>query len=139
MATTSAISSASEIQMNFMKILVAQLKNQNPLEPMDNNDMTAQLAQLSQLQQLETMNSNLQATNSSFASALAYASQNYANSLIGRNVSFLANTGTEAPQEMSGTVEEVLNDTEGKIVLGINTPSGKYTLPLDGVITVKEG
>jgi len=139
MATTSAIGSASEIQMNFMKILVAQLKNQNPLEPMDNNDMTAQLAQLSQLQQLETMNANMQATNSSFAGALAFASRSYANSLIGRNVTFFANGGTGAPQEMSGTVEEVLNDTDGKIVLGINTSSGKYTLPLDGVISVKEG
>lgn len=139
MATTSAISSASEIQMNFMKILVAQLKNQNPLEPMDNNDMTAQLAQLSQLQQLETMNANLQSTNSSFASALAFAGRNYANSLIGRNVTFLANMGTGTPQEMSGRVKEVLNDTDGKIVLGIETASGKYTLPLDGVITVKEG
>jgi len=137
MATTSSITSASELQMNFMKILVTQLKNQNPLEPMDNNQMTAQLAQLSQLQQLETMNATLGSTNSSFASALAYASRSYANSLIGRNVTFYANTGTGDPQETSGTVEEVMNDSDGKIVLGINASSGKYTLPLDGVITVK--
>jgi flagellar basal-body rod modification protein FlgD len=44
--------------MDYMKLLVAQLQNQNPLEPLDNKDMTAQLAQFSQLQQLETMNSS---------------------------------------------------------------------------------
>ena len=79
MDSSSAINSASDIQMNYMKLLITQLQNQNPLEPMDNNDMASQLAQFSQLQQLETMNS-------SFADVLSATEQNYANSLIGKDI-----------------------------------------------------
>ncbi|GAI50373.1 unnamed protein product [marine sediment metagenome] len=59
-------SSASNIQMDYMKLLITQLQNQNPLEPLDNNEMASQLAQFSQLQQLETMNN-------SFSQSLATA------------------------------------------------------------------
>ena len=37
--STSEIASASSIQMDYMKLLITQLQNQNPLEPMDNNEM----------------------------------------------------------------------------------------------------
>jgi len=50
MGTTS-----EEIQNNFMKMLVAQMQNQNPLNPMDNAQFASQLAQMSQLQGIETM------------------------------------------------------------------------------------
>lgn len=43
----------------FMKMLVAQLKNQDPLNPMDPTAMTAQLTQLNSLQQLESINGAL--------------------------------------------------------------------------------
>jgi len=57
MDSTSAIGTASDIQMDYMKLLITQLQNQNPLEPLNNNEMASQLAQFSQLQQLESMNS----------------------------------------------------------------------------------
>ena len=56
MSPISELSSASKIQMDYMNLLITQLQNQNPLEPLDNNQMATQLAQLSQLQQLESMN-----------------------------------------------------------------------------------
>ena len=40
----------------FLKMLVAQLKNQDPLNPMDGKDMAAQLAQFSQVEQLIKLN-----------------------------------------------------------------------------------
>lgn len=43
----------------FLKMLVAQLKNQDPLNPMDGKDMAAQLAQFSTVEQLITMNKSL--------------------------------------------------------------------------------
>ena len=79
MDSSSAINSASNIQMDYMKLLITQLQNQNPLEPMDNNQMASQLAQFSQLQQLESMNSN-------FANVLSSTERNYANSLIGKEI-----------------------------------------------------
>jgi flagellar basal-body rod modification protein FlgD len=43
----------------FMTLLVAQLQNQDPLNPMDSTGFTAQLAQFSSLEQLQNINSNL--------------------------------------------------------------------------------
>ena len=44
---------------DFLNLLVTQLRNQNPLEPMKDQEFIAQLAQFSQLEQLENMNSSL--------------------------------------------------------------------------------
>ncbi|MEP6767010.1 MAG: flagellar hook capping FlgD N-terminal domain-containing protein, partial [Gemmatimonadaceae bacterium] len=46
---------------DFMKLLVAQLKNQDPLNPMDGKDMAAQLAQFSSVEQLMTINKSITA------------------------------------------------------------------------------
>ncbi|PKN77104.1 MAG: hypothetical protein CVU52_01955 [Deltaproteobacteria bacterium HGW-Deltaproteobacteria-10] len=43
----------------FMTMLLAQLKNQNPLDPMDGKDFAAQLAQFSSLQQLTNLNTSM--------------------------------------------------------------------------------
>jgi flagellar basal-body rod modification protein FlgD len=43
----------------FMMILLAQLRNQNPLEPMDDKQMIAQMAQLNSLQELQKINASL--------------------------------------------------------------------------------
>lgn len=52
-------SSAEEIQNNFMRMLVAQMQNQNPLNPMDNAQFASQLAQMSQLQGIENMRASI--------------------------------------------------------------------------------
>lgn len=44
---------------DFMKLLVAQLKNQDPLNPMDGKEMAAQLAQFSSVEQLMTLNTSM--------------------------------------------------------------------------------
>jgi flagellar basal-body rod modification protein FlgD len=46
---------------DFVTMFLAQLKNQDPLSPMDNKDMSAQLAQFSSLEQLFNVNENLSA------------------------------------------------------------------------------
>ena len=125
MATSSVTSTASEIQMDYMKLLITQLQNQNPLEPMDNNEMASQLAQFSQLSQLETMNS-------SFSQALVAADRTYANSLIGKEVTFMAETQSGTSDITSGTVEQVFNNYEGQIALVV----GGYALGLEDVISV---
>lgn len=118
--------SATSIQMDFMKVLIAQLQNQNPLEPMDNNEMASQMAQFSQLQQLESMNSN-------FAEVLATTRLTYANSLIGKEVTFMTKTESGTTELASSIVEQVCNDVDGKIFL----LAGDYTLMLEDVIAVK--
>lgn len=125
MDSVSTIGSASNIQMDYMKLLITQLQNQNPLEPLDNNEMASQLAQFSQLQQLETMNN-------SFSQSLATAELSYANSLLGREISFIPETETGALNITSGIVEQVYNNVEGKINLRV----GNYTPGLEDVISV---
>ncbi|MEO7359580.1 MAG: flagellar hook capping FlgD N-terminal domain-containing protein, partial [Gemmatimonadaceae bacterium] len=44
---------------DFMKLLVAQLKNQDPLNPMDGKDMAAQLAQFSSVEQMMQLNTTV--------------------------------------------------------------------------------
>lgn len=126
MDSSSPINTASNIQMDYMKLLTTQLQNQNPLEPLDNNEMALQLAQFSQLQQLESMNA-------SFAKVLSTTERNYANSLIGKEISFASEDETGASGITSGIVEEVVNDAGGRIIL----VAGNNTLALEDVISVK--
>ena len=123
--------SASSIQMDYMKVLITQLQNQNPLEPLDNNEMASQLAQFSQLQQLESMNSN-------FAQILAITNRSYANSLIGKEVTFFAqDTETGELVQKKGMVNEVFNNLNtGESLLKITVDSQEYSLNLDAVILV---
>ena len=123
--TNTEIISASNIQMDYMKLLITQLQNQNPLEPMDNNEMASQLAQFSSLSQLEKMNS-------SFSEALVNAERTYANSLIGKEITFLAEDEFGDTEVTTGIVEQIINDVDGTILLSI----GDNILGLDGVITI---
>jgi flagellar basal-body rod modification protein FlgD len=94
-----------------MNLLVTQLRNQNPLEPMDNQDMSAQLAQFSELQQLEDMNS-------SFGNVLESIQRGYASSLIGKNVSFLAEGAGDTTDSLSGAVEEIVMGDDIELIIG---------------------
>ena len=139
----SEITSASDLQMDYMTLLVEQLKNQNPLEPLDSNDMASQLAQFSQLQQLELVNTNLSSLSTSFEGVLAATNRNYANSLIGKTVTFFAeDEDTGEVLQLEGTVDSAYNDSDsGETLLGVTVTDGddvqEYTLSLDGVILVE--
>jgi flagellar basal-body rod modification protein FlgD len=58
-----AASKGSDLQNHFMTMLVAQLKNQDPLNPMDNSQMTAQLAQINTVSGIQDLNQTLHAIN----------------------------------------------------------------------------
>ena len=60
-ASTSAsgLTSAADQQDRFMKLLVAQMKNQDPLNPMDNAQMTSQIAQINTVAGLEKLNQSV--------------------------------------------------------------------------------
>ena len=55
----------------FMKMLVAQMQNQDPMEPMDNSQMTAQLAQFSSLEQMENLNGQFEGFQQGTAAAMS--------------------------------------------------------------------
>ncbi len=136
MSSISGITAASDIQMDYMKLLITQLQNQNPLEPLDNNEMASQLAQFSQLQQLEIMNA-------SFSEVLIATQRNYANSLLGKTVTFYSQDAiTGELVQQKGTVDSVFHDPETQeVLLGVSTGEGEeiqeYTLGLSAVILVE--
>lgn len=117
--------SASDTQMDYMKLLVTQLQNQNPLEPLDNKDMAAQLAQFSQLQQLENMNT-------AFGRVLESVQRSYASSLIGKEISYRAADG--AAETRTGEVEEVIMAGDGQITLVV----GDQRVDLADVLSVRD-
>jgi flagellar basal-body rod modification protein FlgD len=55
-----AKSATADAQDRFLKLLTTQLKNQDPLNPMDNAQMTSQLAQISTVDGIEKLNATLQ-------------------------------------------------------------------------------
>jgi flagellar basal-body rod modification protein FlgD len=57
-APKSAVDSGED---RFLKILVTQLKNQDPLNPLSNSELTSQLAQISTVQGIEKLNTTLSA------------------------------------------------------------------------------
>lgn len=66
-------------EQDFLRVLVAQLRNQNPLKPKDDGEFISQLAQFDQLSSLNQINQTLQAF-----SQLSMLGQ--ASSLLGREV-----------------------------------------------------
>ena len=75
-------SSAANTQDRFLKLLVTQMKNQDPLNPMDNAQVTSQMAQLSTVTGIDKLNTTLQALSDSMASSQSLQ----AASMIGHGV-----------------------------------------------------
>ncbi|HEY4132888.1 MAG TPA: flagellar hook capping FlgD N-terminal domain-containing protein [Gemmatimonadaceae bacterium] len=111
----------------FMKLLVAQMQNQDPMNPMQGDQMAAQLAQFSSLEQLTDINTTLTGQSSSSSSLLGAMQTNGAMSTIGHNVLAIGDGvqvgGTAATQSV--TVDVAANvksaklnilDSNGKVI-----------------------
>ena len=108
-------SASVEQQDRFMKLLVTQMKNQDPLNPLDNAQVTSQLAQLSTVTGIDKLNATLEALMGSFQSGQSLQ----AASMIGRGVLVPGNDVALA---------------EGKGVLGV-----ELTGPADKVaVTIRD-
>ncbi len=95
-------SSVGDLDYNaFLKLLIAQLKNQDPTQPMDSKDFVAQLATFSQVEQSL-------ATNAKLDSLLTASSLTIADAVIGRVV-------MSADGATAGTVASVKITADGPI------------------------
>ncbi len=81
-ASSALSSSAGQIQDSFMKLLVAQVENQDPTKPMTSSDMTSQMSQLNVVSGINQLNTTL----SSIAGNINTNEAMQAASLIGRSV-----------------------------------------------------
>lgn len=81
-ASATAATADAGSEQRFLKLLVTQLNNQDPLNPLDNAELTSQLAQMSTVSGIEKLNSTLDSlVSQSGASQVLQAA-----SLIGRSV-----------------------------------------------------
>jgi len=67
-AATSSVTSASDATSadRFLKLLVAQMQNQDPLNPMDNAQVTSQMAQINTVSGIDKLNTTVQGLQSQF-------------------------------------------------------------------------
>lgn len=70
----------------FLKLLIAQMQNQDPMNPMQGDQMAAQLAQFSSLEQLQEINSTLSGQSTANGTLLGAIQSNAAIGTIGHNV-----------------------------------------------------
>src|SRR6266567_9292231 len=82
---------------NFLTLMLAQLKNQDPTSPVDSNQFLNQLAQLSEVQGITQLNTSFSALSNSLSSSQALQ----ASSLLGRQALV---TSTTASLAANGTV-----------------------------------
>lgn len=81
-------SNALDLHNHFLTLLVAQLRNQDPTNPMQNHELTSQLAQISTVQGIEKLNTTL----GSVSSQINHNQSLQASALIGHGVMIPGNT-----------------------------------------------
>lgn len=116
----------SELDMEtFLNLLVVQLANQNPLEPMNDRDFFAQMAQLGQVQGLDKMQASLDISQAA--------------TLMGKTVEAVrpqdaGNVGKEST--VTGKVVR-LQIVDGTRILGVQEANGGIVdVPMESIIEV---
>jgi flagellar basal-body rod modification protein FlgD len=119
-STTAAPSAAGLGGMDynaFLKLLIAQLKNQDPTQPMDNTEFVSQLATFSQVEQSIDVNKKLD-------SMLTSQSLTLADAVIGHKV-------TSPDGKITGVVKSVVITSDGPVA---KLDNGKYLFLGNGII-----
>lgn len=114
--TATGADTTSATQDRFMKLLITQMKNQDPLNPLDNAQVTSQLAQLSTVSGIDKLNATMGTLKDSYQSSQALQ----ATSLIGHGVLVPGST---------------TNLTDGKAVLGMDLPGAADKV----TVTIRDG
>lgn len=133
--------SSADSEQRFLKLLVTQLNNQDPLNPLDNAQLTSQLAQMSTVSGIEKLNSAFQSLLAQSGSSQVLQSA----ALIGRTVLVPGNDlafkqGADVPFaiDMAGAAEAVkatITNAAGETVRSFDLgalPPGVKTLSWDG-------
>ncbi len=96
-------------QQQFLELLVAQLKNQDPLNPMDQQEQIAQLAQFSTVEGIEKLNA-------SFSQMLNMQMLTSSSNMLGATVEYSSESSL---LPVTGTVERIATQN-GSLQLTIN-------------------
>jgi len=156
--TSGTGNNAQDLQNQFLTMLVTQLKNQDPTNPMDNSQLTTQLAQINTLSGIEKLNTTL----GSISGQISTSQSLQSSTLIGHGVmvnggQILVGNGTTTPfgvelasastgtsatiKDASGTVIDTVDlgalsagvhtfSWDGKLTDGSVAPDGKYSVAI---------
>ncbi|PKM80846.1 MAG: hypothetical protein CVU89_11935 [Firmicutes bacterium HGW-Firmicutes-14] len=113
---------------DFLKLLITQLRYQDPLEPVDNKDFIAQMAQFSSLEQMANMSKGFENLAQLQESTLREYAIGQAINLIGRTVSVVLPVDEVTGSINSGSAKLYLEADTGSMVI--------MTLPADTEVTV---
>lgn len=141
-ALTAPATSSADSEQRFLKLLVTQLNNQDPLNPLDNAQLTSQLAQMSTVSGIEKLNNAFQSLLAQSGSSQVLQSA----SLIGRTVlvpgaELVLDSGTDVPfavelpaaaESVKVTIANAAGDAVRSYDLGA-LPPGVKTLSWDGL------
>lgn len=151
-AATAAGDSAKKTespQDRFLKLLVNQMKNQDPLNPLENAEVTSQLAQISTVSGIDKLNETM----GSMSESLVGAQSMQASSMLGRHVIAPGKTvefdGAEVPlgfqlDRSTPVLRVEVKDQNGKVVFVDEeskepTPAGRHEIPWKGQLSGPAG
>ena len=139
-SATGSANSVQAMQNQFLTLLVTQMQNQDPLNPMDNSQITTQLAQLSTVNGINSLNTTMNSLSSAMLSNQVLQSA----SLIGKHVLSAGNSmalqngmaayGVDLPQSVDSMTVSI-SDQAGNVVKTINLGAqnaGTLSLQWDG-------
>jgi len=115
---------------DFLTLLVAQLRNQDPLSPLEPHEFAAQLAQFTSVEQLTTLNAAVVQQTEAARMAALLSETNLGASLIGRQVLAEGNQVTVSSSER-GEVEVEVGSTGGQGTLRIFDQNGQEIASVD--------
>jgi flagellar basal-body rod modification protein FlgD len=111
---------------DFLKLLVAQLQAQDPLNPMDGTQFTAQLAQFSSLEQLQNVNANL----ANIDTSQAIQTNSSAVSFIGKTVTALGDQ-VYVQDGQSGDINFDLANNASSLYIRLYDQNGNFIQSLE--------
>jgi len=121
-AASTGVSSATNMdaaQDRFLKLLVAQLNNQDPMNPMDNAQMTSQMAQINTVTGIQQVNDTLKSMAEQFTAMQVLQGS----SMVGHDVLIEGNTLTRNNGVAGGAID--LTSRAESVKIDILTPGGQ--------------
>jgi flagellar basal-body rod modification protein FlgD len=124
-SSTTAANSMSDQQDRFLKLLVAQLNNQDPMNPVDNAQMTSQMAQMSTVTGIEQVNATLKSMADQFNAMQVLQGSN----MVGHNVLIDSNVLTPVNGVAVGAID--LASKADTVKVQVMSPGGQVIDTLD--------
>jgi flagellar basal-body rod modification protein FlgD len=118
-AAATPATTAADTSDRFLKLLVAQMQNQDPLSPMDNAQVTSQMAQINTVSGIQTLNTSVQALSTQFVQMQALQGA----TLVGHDVVVPGNSLSIANGQGEGGFELASAATSVKV--DVLSPSGQ--------------